>query len=187
MPEHTPQPKSTDRLFFAVFPGSQASARMHEIAEAQRARHGLRGKPLKVGHLHVSLHHFGDFPGVPVDLVEATGKVGSALAAGTDSFEVVFDRVRSFSRRMGRKPLVLLESSGNERLAELHQRFLKELRAPAPKRPFAPHVTLLYDEKCVAEEILPEPIRWTVSEIVLIDSLIGQSRFTELGKWQLRR
>jgi 2'-5' RNA ligase len=51
-------------------------------------------------------------------------------------------------------------------------------------RLYVPHLTLFYDV-CRIELRLPEPIEWTVSEFVLINSLVGQSRYDVLGRWAL--
>ncbi len=51
---------------------------------------------------------------------------------------------------------------------------------------FTPHVTLLYDDKLVAEQPIP-PIGWTVTEFVLIHSLLGKTEHIPLGRWPLGR
>jgi 2'-5' RNA ligase len=50
---------------------------------------------------------------------------------------------------------------------------------------YEPHMTLLWDEVAVAERAI-EPVRWTVSDFVLIHSLHGRSQHVELGRWPLR-
>jgi len=45
-------------------------------------------------------------------------------------------------------------------------------------------VTLLYDDVLVQERAV-EPIRWTVSEFVLVHSLLGQTRHIPLARWSL--
>ena len=52
-------------------------------------------------------------------------------------------------------------------------------------RQFNPHVTLLYD-RALAPEAPVEPVSWTVSEFVLIHSLLGQTRHIVLGRWALQ-
>lgn len=46
-----------------------------------------------------------------------------------------------------------------------------------------PHLTLMYDDRTCDFPI--EPIGWTVSGFVLVDSLVGQSRHVHLGQWLL--
>jgi len=50
---------------------------------------------------------------------------------------------------------------------------------------FTPHVTLLYDERGIAEQPI-EPINWIVNEFVLVHSLLGRGRYIPLEKWLLR-
>jgi 2'-5' RNA ligase len=47
-----------------------------------------------------------------------------------------------------------------------------------------PHVTLLYDNRCVAEETV-DTVPWTVREFVLVHSLHGQGRYVLLERWEL--
>ena len=51
--------------------------------------------------------------------------------------------------------------------------------------PYTPHVTLLYDDRCVAEQVV-ETIEWAANEFVLVHSLIGQNRHVPLARWPLR-
>jgi RNA 2',3'-cyclic 3'-phosphodiesterase len=50
---------------------------------------------------------------------------------------------------------------------------------------FTPHVTLAYDPQEVPLQAI-EPIRWVVSEFVLVHSLIRQTRHIVLGRWPLK-
>lgn len=50
---------------------------------------------------------------------------------------------------------------------------------------YTPHVTLPYDDRCVAEQVV-ETIDWTANEFVLVHSLIGQNRHVPLARWPLR-
>jgi RNA 2',3'-cyclic 3'-phosphodiesterase len=49
---------------------------------------------------------------------------------------------------------------------------------------FAPHLTLLYDNRRIEERFV-EPIKWTVREFTLVLSLRGQTIYRPLGQWQL--
>lgn len=51
-------------------------------------------------------------------------------------------------------------------------------------RTFEPHVTLAYATALPAPETVA-PIRWTAREVVLVHSLIGQTRYIGLGRWAL--
>lgn len=50
---------------------------------------------------------------------------------------------------------------------------------------YTPHVTLLYDDRSVAEQAV-ETICWTAREFVLVHSLIGQTLHVPLARWPLR-
>lgn len=177
----------TDRLFLAVYPDAATAARIAALAADLRQRHALHGKPLAADRLHVTLHHLGDYVGVPNDVVrmatEAAGRVACA------PFEVSFDRVASFSARHSRRPFVLLGEEGTVSMAALQRALGQALGAGGLARwvapQFTPHVTLLYDDALVPAQAV-EPVRWRVEEFVLVRSLLGQSRHVPLARWALR-
>jgi 2'-5' RNA ligase len=80
MPEQLALPglaaKPTDRLFFAVLPDAAAVTQAGAITDTLFSAHGLSRRRLAPRRLHVTLHHVGDFAGLPNDLV------ARALAAG---------------------------------------------------------------------------------------------------------
>lgn len=175
----------TDRLFFAIRPDAAAAARATRIAERLRSAFGLTGEPIAPERLHLSLHHLGDYTGVPRDIVARADEAASDLAARP--FEVAFDRVASFPVRRPRRPLVL--RGGEDRsLTGFHAALGEAMRRRglgrwvAPR--FSPHVTLLYDAQCVTARPV-EPVAWTVRELVLVHSLHGQARHVALGRWPL--
>ena len=51
---------------------------------------------------------------------------------------------------------------------------------------FTPHLTLLYGDRIVTERSI-EPIRWTVRDFVLVQSLRGrgESKHIHLARWPL--
>ncbi len=157
----------------------------HDLARGLRITHGMWGRPLPPERLHGTLVHLGDFFGVPDEVVESAGKASAKVAAGMKPFEIVFNRVMSFPRKVGRRPLVMLDGGHSLLIHELQQRLCAALGISDGGRKFTPHITLLYDEKNIAEQFLPEPVVWTVSEIVLVHSLVGKSTYRELGRWEL--
>jgi 2'-5' RNA ligase len=50
---------------------------------------------------------------------------------------------------------------------------------------FTPHLTLSYDN-CRIKERFVQPISWTVREFKLVLSLVGETKYDFLGRWQLR-
>lgn len=180
-----PRPR-TDRLFFAVFPDAETADRIAELAASLRADLGLTGRPLRADRLHVTINHLDDFSGVPERVVAAASQAAAAVKAAP--FEAAFDRAASFQSRRDHKPFVL---QGGAALAPLLA-FQKALGLEMAKaglggyveKAFTPHVTLLYDAR-VAPETSVEPVRWTVRELVLVHSLLGQTRHVALGRWAL--
>jgi RNA 2',3'-cyclic 3'-phosphodiesterase len=168
------------RLFLAVLPDSDASARIHRLARVLKRAHRFSGRLIHPTHLHVSLF----FLGAPSEYV---AEVVSEAAAEvrTQPFEIWFDRSASFQGRSGNWPFVLVGDDGVRGLltlrralgAALASRGMKQLA----KREFTPHVTILYAERQV-EEYPIEPIRWVVSEFVLIHSKNGHRH---LARWPL--
>lgn len=179
-----------DRLFFAVYPDANAAQRIVELAEAMRAKHHMRGNPLRADRVHVTLHHLGDHVGLPESLVATAS--GAAANMAMPPFELSFDCVASFPGRARKRPCVLRSGEGNSSAALFaFQAALGErLRASGLGRyvehRFTPHVTLLYDERTLAPEPV-SPVGWTVREFVLIHSLLGKTEHRVLGRWSLER
>lgn len=179
-------PKITDRLFFAIFPDAACAARIARLAQDLRLQLGLNGNPFRTERFHVTLNFLGDFSGVPHDVVAMAATAAAAVA--TAPFEVAFDRASSFGGKSGGRPFVL---RGGEGIAAL-TRFQRALGVSLTKaglaaekeRHYTPHLTLLYDDRTIAERAV-ETIRWTVHEFVLVHSLLGRSQYTPLERWPL--
>lgn len=180
-------PHPTDRLFFAVHPDAATAAVIADLAADLRERHGLHGMPLPGARLHVTLHHLGDFAGLPADLVAAAR--GAADGLEVAPFDVGFDRAASFASSRGKRPFVLQGGEELDGIVALHRGLLEALARRgvgiAGTEAFTPHVTLLYDEAVVAP-VRIEPIRWRVGSFALVHSLLGRSRHVELARWLLR-
>jgi 2'-5' RNA ligase len=177
----------TDRLFFAIFPDAAAAARIARLARRLRNEHGLKGKPLETQRLHVTLHHLGDYAGLPRDIVAAS--VEAAATVAMPPFEVSLDRALSFPDKPANRPFVLRAGGGVGALASL-QRTLGAalgnagLAAGRAEPPYTPHVTLLYDDSLVAERRV-EAVAWTALEFVLVHSLLGRNLYVPLARWPL--
>jgi len=173
------------RVFFAVMPDADSAAQIALRAEHLRASGRLRGKRIKTQRLHVTLHHLGDFPELPVPVVTAARAAADSIAAAP--FDVTFDHAMSFAGRPGNRPFVLLGEDGLAALTAFWQ-VLGDALARAglhvTRAHFKPHMTLLYDRSAVARQSV-EPIGWTVREFVLIHSLLGKTHYETLGRWPL--
>ena len=176
----------TDRLFFAVFPDDAARETIAHLADDIGRRHGLRGAPLKRERLHVTLHHLGDYAGLPAALVEDAQRAATQIVAA--SFEVAFDRVKSFAGRAQKKPCVLIGKEGDTPLQRLRMQLGECLiQAGLGKhvtREFTPHVTLRYERMLVPEQRVA-PIAWTAREFALVHSLLGKTEHRILQRWTL--
>jgi 2'-5' RNA ligase len=195
MPEQSSLPgfdavpqQPTDRLFFAIFPDANASARIAQLALQLRGEHELHGRPLARERLHVTLHHLGDYQGVPRDIVDMADKAATAITTMAP-FEVAFDRAASFSSAPRNRPFVLRGGDGLAALMEFQQALGMAMKQAGlgrwAKPGYTPHVTLLYDDRCVAEQAV-ETISWTAREFVLVHSLLGQTRHVAVARWPLR-
>jgi RNA 2',3'-cyclic 3'-phosphodiesterase len=184
LPSESPDiSQATDRLFLAIFPNANARGQMVQLAQKWSADHGLRGRPQPVDRLHLTLHHLGDYSGLPTEVVRTAETACSAVAATMPSFEVELDHIKSFSGKY-RRPLVILDNGNNAALFKLQRHLGVALGVRGANLRFTPHITLLYDEQSLAAKPI-EPLRWTVKDFVLIHSLLGKSRYIELGRWTL--
>lgn len=177
-------PGTRHNVFFAVQPA--AAVGLHIAGRAReyvgRLRSGVRF--LRPEQLHMSLLPVGAFDGaLPSHIVdEAKAMAGTVSMA---PFEVVFDRVASF----GGGALVLTGGAGIAGIVRLREALILALSkggvSARPSKSFTPHLTMAYaDRRC---EFSIEPMCWPVSEFVLVDSLVGQSRHIVLGRWPLER
>jgi 2'-5' RNA ligase len=179
--------RPTDRLFLAISPTPNAAMLMTSLAQRFRSEHDLKGASLAMERLHITLHHLGDYEGLPRGVVAAAAEAASTIAVAP--FDVAFDRVLSFSGGPRKQPFVLSGGSGLGALKAFRQALgvamtrtgLGRWAQPA----YTPHVTLLYDDSSVAEQTV-ETIGWTVREFILVHSLLGKSRHIRLGQWSLQ-
>jgi 2'-5' RNA ligase len=175
----------TDRLFFGLFPDAATAARIAASGEDLRLRHGLKSRVHPVDRLHVTLFHLGDFVGLPMDLVRSSMTAAEATKAAP--FDVTFDHATSFSGRPKNRPFIL--KGDDEGLADL-QAYREALGRALARQSvkttaaFTPHVTLLYDDPIIEPDPI-DPISWTVRELVLVRSLLGQGVHEPLGRWTL--
>ena len=183
----------TDRLFFAILPDLATAAKIGKFTQQFSEMHGLLGRPLLADRLHITLHHLGDYVGLPDGLIDRASQAAAKINASP--FDVTFERVSSFGRKTRNRPIVLLgnqaESGG---LADL-MAFQKVLYAQMCRAGlqgekqiarqnanFTPHTTLLYDMTDVPEQAI-EPISWRATEFVLVHSLLGKTKHIHLARW----
>ena len=178
--------KPLDRLFYAVFPPADAAAQIAATAQRLRAERKLKGRPLHNDRFHITINHVDDYADLPPDIVAKALAAGDAVKAAP--FDVTFDRAASFSGRQANRPFVL---RGGQALADLKAFQLTLAHAMKANglgklvdKMFVPHVTMLYDGRLVTPQDVP-PITWTVTELVLVHSQLGQTKHIALKKWAL--
>ena len=171
-----------DRLFFSIFPDPPAAVRIANTAQRFCRAYGLKGNPLLTERFHVSVQGIGDYDGLPRSIVHKAMEAGAAVRA--TSFDVAFDRMKSFSSS---NALVLCGGDGVDGLKMFHQSLGMEMqKSGLCVRPsFTPHITLLYNGGHLDEQPI-NSVRWTVREFVLVHSLIGSTKHNVCGRWQLQ-
>jgi RNA 2',3'-cyclic 3'-phosphodiesterase len=184
-----PIPALNDGLFLALFPPGQPRAATSAAGQQQLSKHGLRGKLHAVDRLHVSLISFGEHDGVPQRIVDKVRE--GAASVSFAPFEISFDHVESFGKsgQSGPYPCVLrCDHDSAMRFTTFHQTVcfaMGKVGLGKWIRPLTPHVTLIYADRRVESEAIA-PIGWTVTEFVLVHSLLGRSQYIQLGRWSLR-
>jgi 2'-5' RNA ligase len=173
------------RLFYAVRPDLGAQAEMSSSGAQLCKALGIVGHTVANDRLHVTLHWLRDHAELPADLVERALVAGASVEAAP--FDVVFDRAECLGSEGG---LVALTASRGTGSLQRFQRALAGAMADAGigryvRSSFRPHVSLVYGDRQIERQAIA-PIRWTVNELVLIHSVVGQSRHIVLGRWPLQ-
>lgn len=170
-------------LFFGFFPEPHAARQIAGRIPHLQAAHALIGKALPEARFHVSICSV--WQGLRSPSKEVVAQFMQAAAqVDFPPFVVEFDRIMSFGENAERHPLVLGGDDGLIGLHNVHDLLVQALLGLNPRfktrKTFKPHVTLLYDRKPIAEQPV-EPIKWTVRELVLVESLQGQGRYIQRG------
>ncbi|MFT3809036.1 MAG: 2'-5' RNA ligase family protein [Micropepsaceae bacterium] len=179
-----PGPQSSmDTLFFAIRPPASLASEIARLAERSKGLFNLKGAPIPAERLHVTMAYIGLHA---ADLVAVAERAAAGLAA--KPIDVTFDRMVSFKGKPGNHPLVLQGGPALNGLRFLQRQLALEIKRvgipSAAKAGFEPHITLLYD-RAVVPETPVDPITWTVRELVLVQSLVGQGRHIDLKAWPL--
>jgi 2'-5' RNA ligase len=174
-----------DFLFFALLPAAKDALQIARLRERLLLERGLTGRRIAAERFHVSLHTVGAWHGLSRAAVGAAKDVGAAFSK--PPFEVVFDRAMSFA---GERAFVLRAEADAAFISFHHALGIAMKKAGIGRSVtsrFTPHLTLLYGDRMVAERPI-EPIRWTVRDFVLVQSLRGRgrSRHIHLARWPLR-
>jgi RNA 2',3'-cyclic 3'-phosphodiesterase len=175
------------RLFFALRPPAPQISAIAQAAGMFKASGLVRGSWVASSKYHVTLHFLGDHSVLPLDIIENAMAAASSLRHAP--FDTAFDSISSFRGR-SLSPCVLRCSRDADAALQSFWRDLGSVLIACGlgkhlERRFTPHVTIAYGDKTLAEPIAIDPIIWTISEFVLIDSLVGKSIHNQLGSWML--
>jgi len=173
-------------VYFALQPPPEAQAQAVAVANAARAKHRLAGKPGLPARLHVSLNPVGDFKRPPGPVVDKAIEAVETVSARP--FVVQFNRIGSWGKGEGERPVVLWGDEGvigvNALYSTIHKAMRRLDMAPRREVEIAPHMTLLRDRATVPETFI-EPVSWRVEEFVLIHAIHGEGRFDVVGRFPL--
>jgi RNA 2',3'-cyclic 3'-phosphodiesterase len=189
LPPSPPPPNWQQRtdVFFAIYPPDDIGAAIDVRAMHLKAQHALEGRPFGGQRYHATLCPIGVYSDMPSNVLDAVKAIASTVVS--PPFDVAFDRVESFRRQQGKRPVVLLGGDGVSGLVAFQRLLEMALRKSGfPRwitRPYNPHVTLLYDKREILQQMI-DPVCWTVREFTLVRSLIGLSQHVPLEKWPLR-
>jgi RNA 2',3'-cyclic 3'-phosphodiesterase len=169
-------------LYFAAIPPTQIKDRIAAVWHKDGS-----GENFRRDVLHLSLQNI-----CPPGILDRS-KVAMAQIAATRlrhaGFTLTFDRLMTFGGGAGKRALVLATDNSNHAANDLAielRRLLAEVAVKCPtKTKITPHVTLAYGLGFAGTRYLADPIRWTIQDITVIDSLIGQARHVHLGTWRL--
>jgi len=172
------RPSFADNYFFAAQPDTDAGDRLVKLGHRLKDKHRLTGRVFGRPRLHVSL--------LPIHPGQLNLAHVAAAEVSAPAFSAMFDQALSFARNTRNHPFVLTggDPSNFEILRDALFAAAMDLDMSIRRSSFTPHMTLLYDEKCVSQEPI-ERIDWPVCEFVLIHSYIGRHRYEILGRWPL--
>ena len=173
-----------NNYFFAIVPTAEAGRAIDRIADGFRRLHDLRGSIIGPGRYHISLCGVGGPGPAPDEVLSKLQAIGDQVRC--QPFDVGFDHAVSFSQGARKRPLVLANSEGLPALGWLQAGLRRAMAACElqAKSQFNPHLTMLYDEQVVLETGI-RPLRWTVLDFVLIQSVHGENRHRHLARWPL--
>lgn len=182
-------PPRLGAVFFAIQPDPAGVRDIRSLTATLEAASGIREgwRPDRV--LHISMQKVERYLGLPKDAVAAAKRAGAAVRQVP--LTVTFDCMRNLGKRGGgSQPLALCCSDGAPGLTALWHALAEAMRAawlrPQPASAFTPHLSLLYSDDRLAEGHLDTPITLAVRHLLLVHSVHGETRYTQLGRWPLR-
>lgn len=178
--ERPAEPPARQRLFFALWPDADVRAALAAVARG--CGHG-RERILVPANLHLTLAFVGNVTADQRACMEA-----AAATVNGRSFAVTLDQLGFWPR-----PRVLW--AGVEAVPAALEELVADLNSALAicgyqpeTRPFRAHVTLARKVSRPPRQIAIAPIRWTVRDFCLAQSVSGErgSEYRVLGRWPLR-
>ena len=163
-------------LFFALRPPVSVAAEIDRLRQAHR----LPGPWLSRERLHVPVLSLGKHPVLPLRLID---HVSELLSEETlPGCHVAFDQLVN-----GRRSISVNSSRSLHDIERLQARLascLTSAQVPSEHSRSGPHITLGYNATAKPVRTI-KPLKWTASELVLIDSLWGEGKHLTMARWQL--
>jgi len=169
----------TLRLFFALWPDDATRAALNRTGKWLHQHWG--GRRMRADTLHITLAFLGSTPADQRDAVLAC-----ADAVQTESYELLLDQAGYWRHnRIGWLGMSETPPRHVTRVETLNVQ-LRAAGLPVDDRPHVPHVTLLRN---TAGGEIPacEPVRWPVSEFVLVKSVTEPegAHYEVIRRWPL--
>lgn len=173
-------PRTTRRLFFALWPPEEIAAQLFDAA-SQLAK-GCGGRAMRRDSLHLTLHFLGD-----VAESELPWICRAAETVRAQEFSFVLDTLGYWRHNR------IVWAGCSEPvppLAELAVALIVALRdggQPDGRSTFTPHLTLLRKAAQPSLLEMAKPLPWAVREFVLVESVVTGigPRYVILGRWPL--
>ena len=157
------------RLFFALWPDEPT--RQQLLRETRGVVRRCQGKPVPPANYHVTVAFVGTLPAERFDAIAAAGRTIEFAP-----FELLFDGVGYWPR-----PRVLWVAPSrcppalNTLVSMLWDR-LSDAGLEREARAYQPHLTLCRKLGRPIEARLANPVRWSVSSFVLVESVVVDGR-----------
>lgn len=190
--DHAPSPRpGIDNVFFALIPEGGAGVQAIDIQTAHLRQLGPNPYLVPQDCLHVSLLDIGirknlalrSFDSTIAMAKEAAGKLRIA------PFDVGFDQALSLGEKVALKPFVLQMGQGRAQVLELCKKLrlcLAMASVHSDDKATTPHMTLARAAQSIPATNL-EPVRWTATRLVLVHSVVGETRHIHLHAWPLQQ
>jgi 2'-5' RNA ligase len=168
------------RLFFALWPDARLREQVMRMAGLAAALASARLQQPQ--QWHVTLVFLGAVPAAKLPVAHA-----AAAAVRAEPFELTLDTVE-YWRRAGVLCLTAQRTPpALERLVTALRGELSQRGFATEQRAYRPHLTLARRARPPPEFPEPEPLTWSATEFVLVESTSGTqgSIYTVLANWQL--